>query len=171
MSRSLPLKVGLMLESDGPGGAEVVLLQLARELRNRGHTVYPIGPERGEGWLGQKFREDGFEPQTFHLRSFLDWRCVRRLAGLIRSLRLDVLHGHEFDGAVYGTLAAKLSGRPSVITLHGNGAWFTSAWRRRAALRWAFRRSGAVVLVSDEDERDVLVEVVLEPVLRAFAVS
>ena len=30
---------------------------------------------------------------------------------------------------------------------------------------------GAVVLVSEEDERDVLVEVVLEPVLRAFMVS
>jgi hypothetical protein len=34
--------IALMLESEGPGGAEVVVLHLAEELRRRGHTVCPV---------------------------------------------------------------------------------------------------------------------------------
>jgi hypothetical protein len=44
----------MMIETDGPGGAEVMVLQLSEELRRRGHVVHPIGPEKGEGWLSRK---------------------------------------------------------------------------------------------------------------------
>lgn len=142
-----PLTIALMLESDGPAGAETVLLELARALRERGHTIHPIGPERGDGWLGDRFREAGFEPQTFHLRRNPDLSCLRHLAALMRRLRVDVMHGHEFDGAVYGTFAAGIAHRPSIITLHGNQS-MTAAWKRRFGLRWAFRRSRRVVAVS-----------------------
>ena len=47
-----PLRIALLLESDGPGGAEVMLLHLAEELRRRGHQVLPIGPAGRAGWLG-----------------------------------------------------------------------------------------------------------------------
>ncbi len=53
---SRTLTVALMLESDGPGGAEVVVREMARELRRKGHRVLPIGPENGQGWLGQQLR-------------------------------------------------------------------------------------------------------------------
>jgi glycosyltransferase involved in cell wall biosynthesis len=149
-----PLTVALMLESDGPGGAEVLLLRLAEELRRRGHTVHPIGPAEGEGWLGERFRELGFEPQTYRPRRSPDLRCVRHLAGLMRRLGVDLLNGHEFDGAIYGTAAARLSGRPSVVTMHGNHS-MTQAWRRRTALRWAFRASQAVVAVSDQTKQQL----------------
>ena len=36
--------VALMLESDGPGGAENMLLQLAEELHRRGYGVCPVLP-------------------------------------------------------------------------------------------------------------------------------
>jgi hypothetical protein len=51
-----------MLESDGPGGAELVVLRLSIELRRRGHDVVPVGHTNGVGWLGDRFREAGFEP-------------------------------------------------------------------------------------------------------------
>jgi glycosyltransferase involved in cell wall biosynthesis len=108
-----------MLESDGPAGAETVLLELARALRERGHTIHPIGPERGDGWLGDRFREAGFEPQTFHLRRNPDLSCLRHLAALMRRLRVDVMHGHEFDGAVYGTFAAGIAHRPVSVIHNG----------------------------------------------------
>lgn len=137
-----------MLESDEPGGAELFLLRLAEELRSRGHTVIPVGPARGTGWLGQKVRQAGFPWKTFHLARPIDPGCVWRLARLIRDHRVDVVHSHEFTMSVYGAAAAWLTGRPHIISMHGNEK-MTAVWRRRAALRWAFQQSHEVIAVSE----------------------
>jgi glycosyltransferase involved in cell wall biosynthesis len=141
------LTIALMLESDGPGGAERMLLQLAGELRDRGHTVVPVGPARGCGWLAGEFRALGFQPETFLLRRPLDWGCVRGLVGMLRKRRVDVVHSHEFTMAVYGAAAAGRVGVPHVITMHG-GRGYQARWRRRLALRWAAGRSRVTVAVS-----------------------
>jgi glycosyltransferase involved in cell wall biosynthesis len=145
-----------MLESDGPGGAELLMLRLAEGLRERGHEVVPVGPERSRqaGWLGQLFRDRGFTTETFSLRHPLDWGCAQRLAVMMRRRRVDVVHSHEFTMGVYGAAAARLSGRGHVITMHGNQK-MTRRWRRRAALRAAFRFSDAVVAVSQDTKRDL----------------
>jgi glycosyltransferase involved in cell wall biosynthesis len=134
-----------MLETDGPGGAEVVVLNMGHELRDRGHTVYPVGPEHG--WLYDRFLESGFLPEPFSMRRPLDWRCLRDLVGMLRRLRVDVVHSHEFTMSVYGAAAAKIVGVPHFITMHGNQT-MTHALRRRLALRWAFRNSYATAAVS-----------------------
>ncbi len=159
---SRTLTVALMLESDGPGGAEVVVREMARELRRKGHRVLPIGPEKGQGWLGEQLRADGFETHTFQLRGMLDWRYARRLAAWMREQGVDVMHGHEFDGALYGTAAARLSGRASVVTMHGNQG-MTAAWRRRLILRWTFRACDAVVAVSDQTKQQLDADLRLRP--------
>ena len=56
----------MMLESDGPGGAEMMVFRLAEELRRRGHVVVPVGPVNGIGWLGDLFREAGVSPEFFN---------------------------------------------------------------------------------------------------------
>ena len=141
------LRIALMLETDGPGGAENVVFDLAGALRTRGHTVYPVGPEHGDGWLGRKLRSSGFETQTFDQARMLDGRLVRHLKRLFMNLEVDVVHCHEFVAAVYGGTAAWLADRPHVFTMHGNQG-MCDAWRRRAALRWVFHHSHAVVSVS-----------------------
>ncbi len=141
------LTIAQMIESDEPGGAELVLVRLAEELRRRGHTVIPVGPAKGVGWLGEQLRQVGFEPRTFTLRRPVDWRCVRDLVRMLRELRVDVIHSHEFTMSVYGTAAALLMRRPHVITMHGNET-MTKVLRRRMALRWAFRNSHASVACS-----------------------
>lgn len=147
MADRRPLTIAQLLETDGPGGAEVVVFQLAEELRRRGHVVVPVGPANGFGWLSGKFRAAGVEPATFTLRRPLDWGCVRGLRQLFRERKVDVAHTHEFTMAVYGAMAAKLERLPHVTTMHGNQG-MTRAWRRRVALRWAFRNSRAAVAVS-----------------------
>ena len=57
--------------------------------------------------------------------------------------------------AVYGTAAARMVRIGSVITMHG-GRYALEARRRRIALRWAFRRSGAVVAVSEASRAELL---------------
>lgn len=147
MTAGDPLRIALMLETDGPGGAETVLLQLAEELRRRGNDVMPVGPANGCGWLGGEFRARGFTPRTYVLRRALDWGCVTSLTDVLRNHRSQVVHSHEFTMAVYGAAAARRAGARHVITMHG-GRYYAEAWRRRAALRWAMRRSAATTAVS-----------------------
>ena len=139
--------IALMLESDGPGGAERMLIQLAEELRRRGHTVVPVGPAAGCGWLAGELRSRGFEPETFRLRFPFDPGCVMGLVRTLKRRGVGVVHSHEFTMAVYGAAAASLLRVPHLLTMHG-GLGFADRWRRRAAFRWASRRSRAVVAVS-----------------------
>jgi glycosyltransferase involved in cell wall biosynthesis len=141
-----PATVGLLLDSYGPGGAERMVLQLARELRERGREVVPFGilTPTGEGWLHREFRRHGFEPEILTLRRALDLRFARDLRAALSRRGVAVAHAHEFTFAFYGAV----SGWPLVITMHG-GTGFAEAFRRRVALGWAARRASAVVGVSE----------------------
>ncbi len=142
-------RVAMMLGSDGPGGAEMMVFRLSEELRRRGCHVVPIGPAVGVGWLGNLFREAGFEPQTYRLgRSWLDTTCIRDLRRLYRAHDIDVVHGHEFDMAFYGALSTRFTRLPHIITMHG-GLTAAKAIQRRVALRWAMRRAACTVAVSE----------------------
>lgn len=124
-----------------------MMLQLAVELRRRGHQIIPIGPKRRNPWLRTQFRELGFEPQTFTLRATVDPVCLLEIGALIRRHRAEVIHSHEFLTSVYGGAAAWVLRKPHVITMHG-GHYYAERGYRRAALRWAAQRSRAVVGVS-----------------------
>jgi glycosyltransferase involved in cell wall biosynthesis len=151
------LRIALLLESDGPGGAERVLLDLAEALRAWGHEVCPVGPATGCGWLAGEFVRRDFQPESFTLRHPLDWRCATGLADTLRRRRIDVVHSHEFTMAVFGTVAARLVRRPHVITFHGSQT-MTRAFRRRAALRQAIRWSHCSVAVSDATRRQLVAD-------------
>jgi glycosyltransferase involved in cell wall biosynthesis len=142
-----PLRIAQMLESDGPGGAETMLVSLSEALRARGHTVFPVGPARGVGWLAARLRDAGFERETFLIRRPLDWRCLRGMIQVLRARRVEVVHSHEFTMAIYGAAAARWLGIPHIITMHGS-QYVTSKRRRRVALWCAFRASAHVVGVS-----------------------
>ena len=95
-----PLRIALMLECDGPGGAELMMLDLATELRSRGHAVLPIGLANGTGWLGARFEAAGFTQATFELRRPIDRAAVRQLTSLLDDFKANVVHSHEFTMAI-----------------------------------------------------------------------
>lgn len=162
---SIPrMRIAMMLESDEPGGAEMMVFRLSDELRRRGHTIVPVGPEHGVGWLGDVFRRGGFSPEVFRLQRPIDPGCVRGLVQLFRDHRIDVVHSHEFTMAVYGTASSRLMGLPHVITMHG-GFKVCKALRRRIALRWAMRTSDYAVMVSRATQKQFAVDLGVEPSL------
>ena len=112
-----PLRIALMIECDGPGGAELMMLDLASELRSRGHAVLPVNLANGTGWLGARFEAAGFQPATFEIRSPVDLSAVRALTSILRDFRADVVHSHEFTMAIYGAAAARRAGASLVITM------------------------------------------------------
>ena len=150
VSRSL--RIAMMLESDGPGGAETMVLRLSEELRRRGHFILPVSRAHGNGWLGSQFRQAGFTSEVYHLNSPIDPGCVRRLIALFRKYEIDTVHSHEFTTSVYGAAAARILGLPHVVTMHG-GLTVCRALRRRIALRWAMRSSDHAVMVSNATRR------------------
>jgi glycosyltransferase involved in cell wall biosynthesis len=101
------------------------------------------------GWLDRVLREKGFETEKFSLRHPIDLKCLRGMVRMLHRTRVDLVHAHEFTTAVYGAAAARIVGKPYVITMHG-AETVLRAWRRRAALSWAFKGSRATVGVSDD---------------------
>ena len=158
------LRIAMMLESDEPGGAEMMVYRLSDELRRRGHTVVPVGPENGVGWLGDLFRKGGFTPEVYRLQRPIDPSCVKGLVELFREHRVDLVHSHEFTMGVYGTAATRLLGLPHLITMHG-GLTVCKALRRRIALRWAMRTSDHVVMVSRATQKQFADDLGVKPSL------
>lgn len=158
------MRIAQIVESDAPGGTERLLIQIALDLRRRGHEVLVIGPlgGPGKGWLGREVRALGFEWDTFPKRSMFDPRAVTHLMRLIRSNGIQVAHSHEFSPSVFGAAACWLTGRRHVITMHSN-LYFAGAWRRRLAFRWAVRHSAATVAVSRDTRDDAERLLRLEP--------
>lgn len=162
---SLPrLRIAMMLESDEPGGAEMMVYRLSDELRARGHTIVPVGPVNGVGWLGDLFRRGGFEPEVFRINRPIDPGCVKGLVRLFREYRIDAVHSHEFTMAVYGTAATRILGLPHIITMHG-GLKVCKALRRRIALRWAMRTSEHSVMVSRATQKQFSDDLGVKPSL------
>ena len=141
--------IAQMVEGDAPGGTERLVMQIAQDLRRRGHRVVVIGPQEGpgKGWLANEMRAMGFEYDTVAKRAMADPRCVTDIVRLIRKHGIEMIHSHEFAPSVWGAIAAWLTRKTHVITMHSN-LYFATARRRRLMFTWAVRHSAGVVAVS-----------------------
>ena len=141
------LGIAHLIESDGPGGAEHVVAQLATALQASGARNVVFLPAHGEGWLARQLDGSGVAVEHFRLERPLSPACARSLQAAFRQRRIDVAHSHEFTMAVYGAWAAWRAGIPHVITMHG-GRYYAGRVRRRLAMRAAIALSGRTVAVS-----------------------
>ena len=142
------MKIAHLIESDGPGGAERIVAQLASALQAAGAESVVFLPADGEGWLARQLEGSGVAVEPFRLERPLSPAFARRLETAFRRHRIDVAHSHEFSMAVYGAWAATRARIPHVITMHG-GRYYAERLRRRLALRAAMGASGKTVAVSD----------------------
>jgi glycosyltransferase involved in cell wall biosynthesis len=136
-----------MIESDGPGGAEQVVVHLALALHNAGAHSVVFVPADGEGWLARQLHGSGVAIEHFKVDQPVSRSCARTLVDGLRRHRIDVVHSHEFSMAVYGGWASWRAGIPHVITMHGS-TYYAGRLRRRLALRAAIGTSGLTVAVS-----------------------
>jgi len=141
------LRIAHLIESDGPGGAERVVVHLATALQAAGAWNVVFLPPNGEGWLAQELAGSGVAIDHFHLERPLSPACARSLQHALRAHRIDLAHSHEFSMAVYGAWSAWRAGIPHVITMHG-GLYYAGRLRRRLALRAAVTATGRTVAVS-----------------------
>jgi len=145
----MALRIAHLIESDGPGGAERMVADLAAACQEHGDVNVVFLPMHGEGWLGQQLHGSGVVEEHFRLDRPVSPQCVRALVSAFHRHRIDVAHSHEFSMAVYGGCAAWLAGIPHVITMHGS-RYYAGRLQRRLALRAAISRSGSTIAVSHQ---------------------
>ena len=147
---ALPIRgarVAHLIETDGPGGAERMLAQLAGELQAAGCPGVAFLPAGQEGWLSRELAAAGIAVDYFQLDRPLSPKLAASLAAGFRRHRIDLAHSHEFTMAFYGAWAARRARVPHVITMHG-ARYYAGRLRRKLALRAAAGLSGGVVAVS-----------------------
>src|SRR5207247_11057917 len=119
-SRLRGMRFAHLIGTDGPGGAERVLANLATEFQSAGSDNVVIVPERGEGWLARELRGTGVHVESFCLDRPFSPTFARRLADILRSYGVALAHSHEFTMAGYGTWAARRAGIPHVCPRPGS---------------------------------------------------
>lgn len=142
-----------LIETDGPGGAERVLINLAGRL-NRSENFRVSAGIFKEGWLRDQLIASGIPVHIFSSKHSIDLPFLFSLMRWIKTQKVDLIHSHEFTMNVYAALAGKLLGIPVVATVHGKN-YYPSVPRRVYAMR-LLRRLGATVVAVSSDLRDFL---------------
>jgi glycosyltransferase involved in cell wall biosynthesis len=138
------------------GGAELLAARLARQLGNSYRFVFVCLDELG--MVGRELRGDGFPVFVLSRRPGVDWNTARRLAGLLRRQRVDLLHAHQYTPFFYTATARLLYRRPPILfTEHGR--WYPDYPRRKRIVlnRLVLQRRDRVVGVG-ESVRQALID-------------
>ena len=148
-----PLRV-LHLSHPVDGGVARVLLDVARDQRDRGWAVTVGCPETGE--LPEQLAHLGIATRAWDARKVKRMAHparVREVAALVASVDPDVVHLHSASAGLAGRLAIR-GRRPTLFTPHG-WTWQSSggAFGRVAVgwERWAQRWCSRIVCVSEAE--------------------
>jgi glycosyltransferase involved in cell wall biosynthesis len=138
-----------LLETGGPGGAERMLVSLAGNLGPSWRAT--VGVMKA-GWLRSQAAAAGIDSVMIGGSGFGDLGVLERLVETIERHQINVIHAHEFYMGAIGALAARVTGIPLVVTIHGK-SYYPDRRRRRVACRMLAASAAAVVTVSDDLRR------------------
>jgi glycosyltransferase involved in cell wall biosynthesis len=156
-SGSATLRVLMVIDSLGPGGAERLLLDYLPRLGDLGvEARVCVLSERHGNPIANDLRRLGIPVDLVPVRRLADPAGALRVARYIRRAQPDVVHTQLQFADTIGAVAARLASRPVVSTLHTMSD--TPPWSREAlrvfvaerALGWA---SSRIVAVSDAARR------------------
>lgn len=118
------------------GGAQTLLLTFA-EMAKKFDVETVIVSARTERWenpIADLLRSHGVKVTMFNFKKLYDVRAVPAIARLLKQEQVDVVQTHLSHSNIYGCLAGKLSGIPSVATLHNEKTVAYSRLRIRQSL-------------------------------------
>lgn len=109
------------------GGAEVQFATTVRGFLKLGEEVVAFCPSGRP--LVPYLERQGISPVTWKTWGKCDPCTLFRLAGLMKSRRIDVVHTHLSTASLLGCLSARLTGIPSIATVHGlsDARWYRYA--------------------------------------------
>ncbi|MBP2680823.1 MAG: glycosyl transferase, group 1 [Candidatus Krumholzibacteriota bacterium] len=144
-------------------------LPIARASRDRGFEVVVATRVQSHG---DRIAGEGFRvvPLGWRRRSLHPWNEAKALIELVRVYRRerpDIVHHIALKPAVYGSLAARLTGARAVVnTVAGMGYVFTSRELKarllspplKSAFRFLFNRPNVRVIIQNPDDGNALAE-------------
>lgn len=128
-------KLLYLIGSTDPGGAETVLVDLARSFDSRGYDI-TVG-HLGNEWVEEMLARIGIESVRLEFARYYhshltEWLFVARLFGFIRRRRFDLIHAHLFGMILYSSLASFIARKPVIGTIHDKYYFAEKRYRRRA---------------------------------------
>jgi sugar transferase (PEP-CTERM/EpsH1 system associated) len=145
--------VAQVVRSLDTGGQEVLCARLVERLDSERYLPLVISLQGG-GWLADRLREQGFAVECLGAPEGWNPRTVTRLAELLRSRDVRVVHCHNRKALMYGGLATLLAPQARLVyTKHGVSHW--DGGPTALLGRYLMRRARAVVAVSDDIARGV----------------
>lgn len=157
MTTARPLRVHVLIDSLGLGGAETLVAEFAVGARAAGVTVSVAYLIAG-GAAIERLRDAGVEPVHVPVRSLLRPRDHEAVRDHLEAVRPDLVHTHLGYSDLLGGLAARRLGIRSVSTLHVTAWSGTARERTRFRLTALARRRCAarIIAVSEAARRSYL---------------
>jgi glycosyltransferase involved in cell wall biosynthesis len=106
-----------VIDTTGPGGAEVVFVELADRVRQLGYRS--IALIRGPGWVHDALQERGLDTVVMDCKGSFNLGYLARVMRLIRERQVDVVQSHLLGSNVYAAIAGLFTRTPVVATFHG----------------------------------------------------
>lgn len=107
-----------LVDSLGAGGAEALVVTFAESIDPREMELAVACLHAGDGVNAQKLRAAGIAVLDLHARSLRDVGAFRRLLRILRERRIELVHAHLTYAAIWSALASRLTGIPSIASLH-----------------------------------------------------
>jgi len=138
----------MVIETGGPGGAETVLLQLARYLDPKRYNPRVVLLKTG--WLSSQLNENNVETVIIPSKRSCDILFLAQLIREVRNFKADIIHSHLPGANLYSCLAGALTRTPVITTYHGE-LFLPGDINKYSGLKYMLLRSLAsrIVLVAD----------------------
>jgi glycosyltransferase involved in cell wall biosynthesis len=120
MSDQNELRILQLCASNSSSGAENHIVSLSNGLAQRGHSVKVVTPPGG--WLADALVAKGVPVRTMKLKDLDYWISIVKLAAMVRSEKVDILHAHLSRAACIAHAVGRLTRVPVVTTAHVRNA-------------------------------------------------
>src|SRR5215472_16909480 len=153
------MKILQIVSSSGMYGAESVILNLARGLRDAGHLCLLgvfANSQNPNLQVHHRAIEEGVPSYSFSCKGQFDPTAIRRIRDLATETGAEIIHTHGYKADVYTCLAMLNGGVPLVSTCHN---WLDEGWRTYlygVLDRNVLRSFPRVVAVSEEVRQRLL---------------
>lgn len=123
MLRLVQMRIGHFIETEAAGGAEQVLIDLARYANSMPHNFEAVVLHFGHPWISEQCERHGIEQLVIPFRK--NFKSTIRLplfawefGNWLKKQRINLLHSHLFGPVTGGALGARVARIPHVGTLH-----------------------------------------------------
>jgi glycosyltransferase involved in cell wall biosynthesis len=114
------IKVLLIVDSLGMGGAERQVLEIARRIDRNVFDLYVCSLSIENNLLLEDFQKIDIPVYAIKQYGFFDYSCLSKLFNYIKYLKPDIVHTFLFTADCYGRIAAKLAAVPIIISSQRN---------------------------------------------------